>query len=206
MALLPGLAVFALIAGAWLVAVWQNTQFQDTVVRGELGNRLVSGNTRAKPFWYYVPLLFGRIAPWPLAAILGVVLARRRGDRWREVRFVALWFAAFFVFFSAIPAKRHDLLLPVYPPVFMLAGLGVHYLTGLLPARWFRALVWPLAAVGIVGPVVVIARDGIGALPLTGMVGAHASLKSPKLVPERRKLIANTRNDRSYSDPGRTGL
>jgi hypothetical protein len=58
----------------------------------------------------------------------------------------------------------------------MLAGLGVHYLTGLLPARWFRALVWPLAAVGIVGPVVVIARDGIGALPLTGLfVGAAAS-------------------------------
>ena len=27
------------------------------------------------------------------------------------------------------------------------------------------------------------------------MVGAAASLKSPKLVPERRKLIADTRND-----------
>ena len=36
---------------------------------------------------------------------------------------------------------------------------------------------------------------GAGALPLTGMVGATASLRSPKLVAERRKLIANTRED-----------
>ncbi len=35
-----------------------------------------------------------------------------------------------------------------------------------------------------------------GALPVTGMVGAAASLKiSPKLVPERRKIIASVRDD-----------
>ncbi|MBX5494371.1 MAG: pyridoxal phosphate-dependent aminotransferase [Bryobacteraceae bacterium] len=36
---------------------------------------------------------------------------------------------------------------------------------------------------------------GAGALPATGMVGAAASLKSPKVVPERRKIIANIRED-----------
>lgn len=36
---------------------------------------------------------------------------------------------------------------------------------------------------------------GAGALPLTGMVGAAASLKSKGLVPERRKLIGDTRED-----------
>jgi len=35
---------------------------------------------------------------------------------------------------------------------------------------------------------------GAGALPVTGMVGAHASLKSKTLVPERRKIIADVRN------------
>ena len=34
-----------------------------------------------------------------------------------------------------------------------------------------------------------------GALPVTGMVGAHASLKVKTLVPERRKIIADIRND-----------
>ncbi|HYZ83208.1 MAG TPA: pyridoxal phosphate-dependent aminotransferase [Bryobacteraceae bacterium] len=36
---------------------------------------------------------------------------------------------------------------------------------------------------------------GAGALPLTGMVGANTSLKVKTLVPERRKIIADIRND-----------
>jgi histidinol-phosphate aminotransferase len=36
---------------------------------------------------------------------------------------------------------------------------------------------------------------GAGALPLTGMVGATASLKSRNLVPERRKVIKDIRED-----------
>jgi histidinol-phosphate aminotransferase len=34
-----------------------------------------------------------------------------------------------------------------------------------------------------------------GALPITGMAGATASLKSPDLVPVRRKIIGDVRND-----------
>jgi histidinol-phosphate aminotransferase len=36
---------------------------------------------------------------------------------------------------------------------------------------------------------------GAGALPVTGMMGAHASIKVKSLVPERRKIIADIRND-----------
>jgi histidinol-phosphate aminotransferase len=38
-------------------------------------------------------------------------------------------------------------------------------------------------------------RFGSGMLPVTGMVGATASLKSPNLVAERRRLVAETRSD-----------
>lgn len=51
------------------------------------------------------------------------------------------------------------------------------------------------AAIGRPDLLAKLSSYGAGALPLTGMVGAAASLKSPKLVPERRKLIADTRND-----------
>jgi histidinol-phosphate aminotransferase len=34
-----------------------------------------------------------------------------------------------------------------------------------------------------------------GALPITGMSGATASLKSPDLVPVRRKIVGDVRND-----------
>lgn len=40
-----------------------------------------------------------------------------------------------------------------------------------------------------------ISQYGAGALPVTGMVGAAASLKSKTVVPERRKIIGDIRND-----------
>jgi hypothetical protein len=85
---------------------------------------------------------------------------RRRDERWRDVLFVALWFAAFFAFFSAIPAKRHDLLLPVYPPVFMLAGLGLHWLTTEGSRRWTTLLTWALVLAATAGVVAVAVRNG----------------------------------------------
>jgi histidinol-phosphate/aromatic aminotransferase/cobyric acid decarboxylase-like protein len=51
------------------------------------------------------------------------------------------------------------------------------------------------AAIGRPDLLAKISSYGAGALPLTGMVGATASLRSAKLVPERRKIIGDTRND-----------
>jgi histidinol-phosphate/aromatic aminotransferase/cobyric acid decarboxylase-like protein len=51
------------------------------------------------------------------------------------------------------------------------------------------------AAIGRPDLLAKLSSYGAGALPLTGMVGAHASLRSPKLVAERRKIIGDTRND-----------
>lgn len=51
------------------------------------------------------------------------------------------------------------------------------------------------AAIGRPDLLAKLSSYGAGALPLTGMVGANASLKSAKLVPERRKVIGDTRND-----------
>lgn len=161
--LLPGACVLALIAGAWLTSVWQEPQFRETVLRGEVADRLAAGGRRSRPFWYYVPLLFGRIAPWPLVAA-GAVLAawRRRDERWRDVLCVLAWFAVLFLFFSAIPAKRHDLLLPVYPPVFLLAGLGLRDLAAPQGRRWLTLLVWGLAVAAAAGAAVLAARNSGG--------------------------------------------
>jgi histidinol-phosphate aminotransferase len=40
-----------------------------------------------------------------------------------------------------------------------------------------------------------VRRFGPGMLPITGMVGATASLRAPNLVAERRRIVADTRND-----------
>ncbi|MBI4893858.1 MAG: pyridoxal phosphate-dependent aminotransferase [Acidobacteria bacterium] len=51
------------------------------------------------------------------------------------------------------------------------------------------------AAIGRPDLLAKIQAYGAGALPVTGMVGAHASLKSKNLVPERRKIIGDIRED-----------
>ncbi len=51
------------------------------------------------------------------------------------------------------------------------------------------------AAIGRPDLLAKLSGFGAGALPLTGMVGATASLRTAKLVAERRKLIGDTRQD-----------
>ena len=135
----------------WLGLVWDMPMFQEGVLGRELGGRFVSETGNSRPVYYYIPILFARIAPWPLLAIGGILAARRRG-KWRQVRFLALWAGVFFVFFSLIPSKRHDLLLPVYPPVFLLAGYAVERLLRADASRWVgrsvRALGWVFVAGG----------------------------------------------------------
>jgi histidinol-phosphate aminotransferase len=51
------------------------------------------------------------------------------------------------------------------------------------------------AAIGRPDLLAKIQSYGAGALPVTGMVGAHASLKVKTLVPERRQVIKQVRED-----------
>lgn len=51
------------------------------------------------------------------------------------------------------------------------------------------------AALGRPDLIAKLRNYGAGALPLTGMVGATASLKAKNLVPERRKIIKDVRED-----------
>jgi 4-amino-4-deoxy-L-arabinose transferase-like glycosyltransferase len=123
--LLPGLALCTVICGAWLIAAWQLPRFEDTAIRWQLGTRMADPE-KARSLFYYIGHLLTRIAPWPILAGIGVWMSRRRIER-RDAQFLLLWFVLFFVVFSLIPVKRHDHLFPVYPAVFLLAGLGLMY-------------------------------------------------------------------------------
>ena len=149
--LVPGFLIFTAIAGWWLASVWNMPQFRNVVLIEELGSRVPGLGSEVDAFYYYVPLLFARIAPWSLVAMITLLAAQKRLE-WQHARFVALWALGMFVFLSFIPVKRHDLLLPVYPPVFILAGLGLHYFTESQAVKTFKWLVWALAVPLIVLP------------------------------------------------------
>ncbi len=124
---LPGLLVFTVIVSTWLIAVSRIPDFHESVIQNELSRRLPGSTVKTKPFYYYVSHLLTRVAPWSAVGLLGAILAFRHRQQWKRVRLLVCWAAAYFLFFSAIPSKRHDLLLPVYPVVFMLAGYALEH-------------------------------------------------------------------------------
>jgi|GEM_PF-1229491 len=143
--LLPGLLVFLALSLTWLALVWQAPGFQEKVVGGQVLRRLPLAGQAQDPWYLYFTWLLARIAPWPLVALAAVLLARRRPEA-GPAALVGLAALALLLFLSLVGVKRHDLLLPVYPAVFILAGLGLRYLT---EPPWARPLLWLIRALGL---------------------------------------------------------
>lgn len=150
--LLPGLFVCLLICGSWLTAALQLPRFEQTAIRWQLGERMTDPD-KVRSVFYYIGHLATRIAPWPILAVIGAWMSRRRPEH-RQVQFIVLWFALFFIAFSLIPVKRHDHLFPVYPAVFLLAGLGLRYLVEPVLTTEAFWLMYPLSATLVAAPVV----------------------------------------------------
>lgn len=75
-----------------------------------------------QPFWFYAPILLAGLLPWPASLI---ALFRRELYRTPAARFLLAWFAWGFVFFSASRNKLPGYLLPLLPPVILLAAQGL---------------------------------------------------------------------------------
>jgi len=152
--ILPGTLVCLFIAGVWLALAWQAPNFKHTAIDWQLGSRMLDPE-KARPFYYYVGHLFTRIAPWPILAIAAVWLARRR-EEWPQVVFLLIWFGLSFAVLSLVPVKRHDHLLPVYPAVFLLAGLALRYLVEPVVAPSAFWLLYPPSAGLVATPLLLI--------------------------------------------------
>jgi len=149
---IPGLLICLLASGVYVAAAAADPQFLHRVIYWQLGERMADEHL-AKPFWYYLPHLFTRIAPWPVLAAAAVFLQRGSFER-RQSYALAAWAGLGLLLLSVVPVKRHDHLLPVYPPVFLLAGTALRELCepvfslesrGWLGA-WFAALLAAPAA------------------------------------------------------------
>ncbi len=133
---LGSLAVFALwVAGgiAWAPG------FYEQVVLREFAGRFSETVHRPQPFYFYLPHLLHRFAPWSVLmlalAVVGWRSAERSGisERWRalapEVAWLVVWSLGGLLVMSLIPSKRVDRIFPIIPPLCLLlaaqyAGLG----------------------------------------------------------------------------------
>ncbi len=185
-----GAIIPLVIAGIWLALVWNKPQFQESVVHAEFLDRITGNDDSSSHVFGYVPVLFGRTAPWCLVAIIAVFAARKQPE-WRTIRFLAIWALLVFVVFSAISSKRGDRLLPMLPPVFLLAGYGMDYLVRRSPGVT-RRIALCLSVIFMSAPVVLPFASPRSPIPsaiwiLTGCVSVCGVIA---VVLARRSQIA----------------
>lgn len=118
--------------------------FEDLIWKQHFARFFTPDLQHVQPVWYYVPVLLAGIFPWtPVLALLFT----REGFRRPKTAFLLGWVLFGFVFFSLSRNKLPGYLLPLLPPLAILAGERlaktrragpvlaiVAALTGLIPA------------------------------------------------------------------------
>ena len=121
---LAGLAMFAVIALPWFLAVSHRIpEFPHYVFVRETFERVTTRSFhRAAPFWYYLPILPVAAFPWIVPALgparnwRWVWLARRVNPRAQESLLLACWILGPLLFFTLNQSKLPQYVLPLMPP------------------------------------------------------------------------------------------
>jgi 4-amino-4-deoxy-L-arabinose transferase-like glycosyltransferase len=201
---LIGILLLAAIAAPWFVWVSiVNPEFPGFFFIHEHFTRfLTSAHRRVQPWWFFIPILLAGLLPWTVTAAAAVRQSWRAGAQasgFDPGRFLVVWFATVFVFFSLSGSKLPSYILPMFPAAALLIG---RYLTQASP----RALAWqlaPMAAIGLVLAVItpflhVARRSEVPQelydhyaiwLQVAGAMGAAGAMAAIVLV-LRKRLVA----------------
>lgn len=193
-----GLLLWAAIVLAWFgPAVWIAGQsYFDALILDQTVSRYAEATYHPRPWHYYFRTLPGTFAPWTLLAPVTVYAAFRishresAGREARAVRFLLIWIASTFVFFSVSGGKRTVYLLALAAPLAMLVAYGVLAIRDRWP-RFRAAFLISAATVPLLFGVVaaaapVAARDlPDGSIP----EGAIASLQAVAVTPLAAGLV-----------------
>jgi len=121
----PGLLLFLAIAAPWHIAVSLADPdfFRFYFIHEHFERFLTKAHGRYQPWWYFLPILAAGALPWTL------VMAQAFSRAWRKVgeavaakRFLLVWAAVVFCFFSASGSKLASYILPMFPALALLAG------------------------------------------------------------------------------------
>jgi 4-amino-4-deoxy-L-arabinose transferase-like glycosyltransferase len=147
--LFTGTALLLALTVPWFVAVSRaNPEFFHFFFIHEHFERfLTKQHGRYQPAYYFIPVLLAGMLPWTITLLDALARAGKRvpQQRFQTQRFLLVWAAVVFVFFSVSDSKLVSYILPMFPALALLIGVR---LTQLGP----RALAWqtlPAALAGI---------------------------------------------------------
>ena len=146
---LRGLLILLAITAPWFIAVsMANPEFARFFFIHEHFERfLTKAHGRYQPLWYFIPVLLAGMLPWLGGLLPGLAAGFRReaGRRFQPQRFLLVWVALVFVFFSASSSKLASYVLPIFPALAALIGL---HLAAYAPSRRIEWQALPAIVVG----------------------------------------------------------
>ena len=147
--LVAGIALLLALTLPWFIAVsLANPEFFRFFFIYEHFERfLTRAHGRYQAPYYFIPVLLAGMLPWTIVLIgtLARAWKREQQQRFQVQRFLLLWAAVVFVFFSASSSKLVSYILPMFPALALLIGARLTQLSA-------RSLAWqalPAAVAGI---------------------------------------------------------
>ncbi len=125
--LVPGAALFLLVAAPWFVAVSaRNPSFLHFFfIHEHFARFLTTVHKRTEPWWYFLGLLLIGALPW-LAALPGACrrawLDRGVDSHFKPLKFLLIFSAVTLIFFSVSESKLAPYILPIFPALAAIVG------------------------------------------------------------------------------------
>ncbi|MEL6582794.1 MAG: glycosyltransferase family 39 protein [Pseudomonadota bacterium] len=143
-----GLAVLAVVALPWFIAIGFRTdwQYYFAAVGDDLLGKVTEGQQNHwGPPGYYIATVW--LMLWPWAALLVLSLGRAWRERGSDaMRFLASWIIPFWAVFAVTSTKLPHYTLPVFPALVGLMAYGLIH--GLNPSRGWRIVAAALFLLG----------------------------------------------------------
>jgi 4-amino-4-deoxy-L-arabinose transferase-like glycosyltransferase len=156
--LAAGTALLLALTLPWFVAVSRaNPEFFHFFFIHEHFERFLTKQAgRYQPPWYFIPVLLAGMLPWTLTLFDALARAWKREphQRFQAQRFLLLWSAVVFLFFSASDSKLVSYILPIFPALALLIGVRLTQLGA-------RALAWQALPAALSGIAVLALLPGI---------------------------------------------
>ena len=145
------IAMLAVVAPWFILISLRNPEFARFFFIHEHWERYTSTvHHRGGAWWYFVPQLILGFLPWLVLVprMVRVVAADRHRPGFKPALFLAVWIVVIFVFFSASHSKLPGYIIPLYPPLALLAGLALADMDG-ASFRWQVAALLALTTIGL---------------------------------------------------------
>ena len=156
--LAAGIALLLALTLPWFIAVSRaNPEFFHFFFIHEHFERfLTKQHGRYQPAYYFIPVLLAGMLPWTITLIDTLARAWKRApeQRFQVQRFLLLWAAVVFVFFSASSSKLVSYILPMFPALALLIGARLARLQA-------RALAWQTLPAALAGVALLALLPGI---------------------------------------------